>query len=68
MSSDDAAANDSAAWYLSFEPSNQYYTIRNAATGKYITYNGSRFAAIERTSPVANDWLHLMRGRVDVTT
>lgn len=68
MSSDDAAANDSAAWYLSFEPSNQYYTIRNAATGKYITYNGSRFAAIERTSPIANDWLHLMRGRVDVTT
>ncbi|MBQ6063300.1 MAG: hypothetical protein IJK87_06675 [Prevotella sp.] len=68
MSSDDAAANDSAAWYLSFEPSTQYYTIRNAATGKYITYNSSRFVAAERTSPVANDWLHLMRGRVDVTT
>ncbi|MBQ1799316.1 MAG: hypothetical protein II011_01040, partial [Prevotella sp.] len=68
MSSDEAAANDSTAWYLSFEPSNQYYTMRNAATGKYITYNGSRFAAATRTSPVANDWLHLMRGRVDVTS
>jgi hypothetical protein len=67
MSSDEAAANDSTAWYLSFEPSTQYYTIRNAATDKYITYNGSRFVATERTSPVANDWLHLMRGRVDVT-
>ncbi len=67
MSSDEAAANDSAAWYLSFEPSNQYYTIRNAATGKLITYNGSRFVVAERTSPIANDWLHLMRGRVDVT-
>ena len=68
MSSDEAAANDSTAWYLTFEPSNQYYTMRNAATGKYITYNGSRFAAATRTSPVANDWLHLMRGRVDVTS
>ena len=68
MSSDEAAANDSAAWYLSFEPSNQYYTMRNAATGKYITYSGSRFSAVARTSPIANDWLHLMRGRVDVTS
>ncbi len=68
MASDEAASNDSTAWYMSFEPSNQYYTIRNAATGHLITYNTSRFAAVERTSPIANDWLHLMRGRVDVTT
>ena len=68
MSSDEAAANDSTAWYLSFEPSSQYYTICNAATGHFITYNSSRFVAVERTSPVANDWLHLMRGRVNVTT
>ena len=36
MTAEEAAANDAAAWYLSFTPSNQYYQLRNAASGKTI--------------------------------
>ena len=66
MTAEEAAANDSAAWYLSFTPSNQYYQLRNAATGNYITYS-SGFKTVARTTPTANENLHVMKGRVDVT-
>lgn len=72
MSAAQAAADDAAAWYLSFTPGNQYYQLRNAKTGYYMTYittgtNGIR--TINRTgAPQANDNFHLMRGRVDVTS
>ena len=65
MTAAEAAANDSAAWYLTFTPSNQYYQLRNAATGRYLTCGGT-FTTAQRTSPNANDNFHLMRGRVDV--
>ncbi len=65
MTAEEAAVNDSAAWYLSFTPSNQYYQLRNAATGYYMTYS-SGFKTEKHTKPTSNDNLHLMRGRVDV--
>lgn len=69
MSAADAAANDSTAWTVTFTPENQYYQLRNAATGRYLTYaaagtNGIRTAA--RTAPAAADNFQLMRGRTDV--
>ena len=65
MTTAEAATNDSAAWYITFTPSNQYYQLRNAATGQYMTYNsGVRMAA--KTTLTANENWHLMRGRVNV--
>lgn len=63
MTPEEAVANDSTAWYITFTPSNQYYQFRNAATGKYLT---SSFRIVNRTKLTANDNFHLMKGRVDV--
>ena len=60
-----AQENDSAAWYITFTPENQYYQLRNAATGQYLTYAGG-FKTMERATPGASDDFHLMKGRVNV--
>ena len=65
MTSTEAAGNDSAAWYITFTPQNQYYQLRNAATGQYMTYSGGIKTAA-KTALTANENWHLMRGRVDV--
>ena len=65
MTSDEAAENDSAAWYITFTPENQYYQFRNAKTGQYISYS-SGIKMMTRTTLTANDNWHLMKGRVDV--
>jgi hypothetical protein len=67
MSAAEAQANDSAAWYITFTPSNQYYQLRNAATGQYMTYSGG-VKTVKRTSLTDNEDFHLMKGRVDVGT
>ena len=33
MTAADAQLNDSVAWYISFNPANQYYQFTNVATG-----------------------------------
>ena len=66
MAAEDAAADDHAAWYLTFTPGNQYYQLKNAATGYYMTYN-SGFKVAKHTTPTSADNIHLMRGRVDVS-
>ena len=66
MTAEEAAADDHAAWYLSFTPNNQYYQVKNAATGYYMTYNGG-FRTVSHPNPTAADNIHLMRGRVDVS-
>lgn len=68
MSAEEATANDSCAWYVTFNPANCYYQLRNASTGHYITYastgtNGIKAAA--KTTPSTNENFHLMRSRVD---
>ena len=65
ISAAEAQANDSAAWYITFTPANQYYQLRNAATGQYMTFS-SGFKTVARTSLTANDNFHLMPGRIDV--
>jgi glycosyltransferase involved in cell wall biosynthesis len=65
LSSEQAAQNDSAAWYVTFTPQNQYYQFRNAATGQYITYSGG-IKTMQRESLTDADNFHLMRGRIDV--
>ena len=65
MTAEEATGNDSVAWYITFTPSNQYYQLRNAATGQYMTYGGGIKTAAHAT-PANTDNFHLMRGRVDV--
>ena len=65
MSAEEAAANDSTAWYITFTPDNQYYQFRNAATGRYLSYSGG-IKTLAKTKLSANENWHLMKGRVDV--
>lgn len=65
MTADEAAADDAAAWYITFTPSNQFYQFKNAKTGYYLTYS-SGFKTVKRTTPTSADNIHLMRGRQNV--
>ena len=65
LTTEQIAKNDSAAWYITFTPENQYYQFRNAATGQYLTYSSSIKTA-SKSKLTANENWHLMRGRVDV--
>ena len=65
MTSGQAAENDSTAWYITFTPDNQYYQLRNAATGQYMTYSGGIKMAAHDAPTAADNW-HLMKGRIDV--
>ena len=65
MTAEEAATNDAAAWYITFTPSNQYYQLKNASTGYYMTYS-SGIKTVKHTTPTSDDNFHLMRGRVDV--
>ncbi len=70
MSTEAALSNDSAAWYVTFTPANQFYQLRNAATGHVMTYaatgtNGIRLAARSGAAQ-ANDNFQLMPSRQDV--
>ena len=62
MTSNDAVASDAAAWYVTFNPQNSYYQLRNAATGVYMAHGGAT-----ATSVSDNTNFHMMRSRVDVT-
>ena len=66
MTIEEALENDSAAWYISFTPQNQYYQFKNVGSGRYLSYQGSSFRMMERTNPTALDNFHLMKSRVDV--
>ena len=66
MTVEEALQDDNAAWYISFTPSNQYYQLRNVATGQYLTYSSGAFRAQKRTTLTSNEDIHLMKGRVDV--
>ena len=62
MSSDDAVADDAAAWYVTFDPTKSYYQLRNAATERYMAHGGTTATTLSD-----NTNFHMMRSRVDVT-
>ncbi len=66
LTPDEAAANDSCAWYITFTPENQYYQLQNAATKQYITYSTSSIRTVARTTTTNNENFQMMKGRVDV--
>lgn len=68
MSNASAVANDSAAWYITYNPQNCYYQLRNVSTGRYVTYfstgvNGITTSAV--TIPSANQNFHFLPCHVD---
>lgn len=68
MTAEEAALNDSAAWYITFNPKTRYYQLRNVATGHYMTYYGtgvSGFRLTDQGFASVNESFHLMRSRVD---
>lgn len=62
MSGTEALADDHAAWYITFNPQNCYYQLRNASTGQYLVHGGG---TVEESSDNAN--FHMMRSRVDAS-
>ena len=65
----DEAINDSAAWYIEFNPQSGYYMFKNAASGKYLTHNtsNSNVSLKSTSSPGTNERFQLMPDRTDVT-
>lgn len=61
----DVLADDAFAWYLSFDPTTQFYSLRNASTGQYITCDGS-FKTKACSVPTANEQFQFILGRKDV--
>lgn len=62
MSVSEVMENDSAAWYITFDPKTQYYMLRNVATGHYMTYSGG-FKTVAHSNVTTTDKFHFMRGR-----
>lgn len=66
----DEVLNDSAAWYLEFNPTNGYYSFKNAASGRYLTHasSGSNVTLKEvADTPASTERFQLMPDRKDVT-
>lgn len=54
----EALANDSLAWHIDFNPATGYYTLRNAASGRYLGLSGITLRAVASASD-----LHLLPSR-----
>lgn len=69
MSADEATANDSAAWNVTFDPATCYYSLKNVATGRYMTYSTSGINGIKTkiTDNIsAKEQFHLLPSPVEV--
>ena len=60
------AADDSYAWYITFDPKTQYYSFKNASTGAYITYMSNSFRTAQRSNLTASDKFQLIPSRQTV--
>lgn len=70
MSMSQALSDDKAAWYFDFIPSTGYYRIRNAASGKYVSYKASGtygMGLITRSKPTTAENLQLTGARSNKT-
>ena len=63
--------NDSAAWYLEYNPQNGYYMFKNAMSGRYLTHaaGGSNVTLknISSGKPSTTEYFQLMPDRTNVT-
>lgn len=68
MAKSGQAVNDSSAWYITFDPATCYYSLKNVATGKYISYKSTGtngFVAKQVDTPTADEKLHFLPACVD---
>lgn len=61
--------NDSAAWYLEFNPSLGYYSFKNVASGRYLTRSSTltTMSTKKTKTPSNTEMFQLMPDRTDVT-
>ena len=61
--------NDSAAWYMEFNPLNGYYSFKNAVSGKYLTRSTTTSGMSVKQTSVASttEQFQLMPDRTNVT-
>ena len=64
---DKVIEDDSYAWYVKYDPLTGFYHIRNAKTGKNLTFNYDAFGVKERTELTKDDNIHLMPSRLNET-
>lgn len=67
MTAAQAAADDAAAWYIAFNPASQCYSLKNAATGRYMSYQSSGnngIVTVAAASASSNERFQLMRSRI----
>lgn len=60
------AVSDSAAWYLEYSPTAEYYAFRNAATGRYLSHTSTAVTLKNVTKATASEYFQLMPDRTDV--
>lgn len=65
MSTSQAQSDDKAAWYITFNASNQKYLIKNASTDKYIRYSSANANNGFTTGTTGTD-IQMKKCRVDV--
>lgn len=69
MTAEQAAANDSVAWTITFSPAKQYYQLRNVATGRYLTYTVSNtITTVDQAAATSAENFQMMPGRNVVET
>ena len=64
LTANEALDDDSAAWYVTFTPDNQFYQIRNVATGRYLTFS-TTFTIKTVATPTDQQDFQLMKSRID---
>lgn len=67
MTAAEAAANDSAAWYVTFDPQTCLYRLQNVATGRYVTHTTTAFRLVDLDEPTDAENLQLLGSRSDIT-
>lgn len=60
-----SAINDSAAWYVTFDPAKQFYQFRNAATGHYLSLTNYTLSTKQVTNIANTENFQLMKSRID---
>lgn len=69
MDCSQALANDSAAWNITFNPATCLYSLKNVATGKYISYKSvgnDGFVTKTLSEPGETESLHFLPSSVEV--
>ena len=57
------SVDDSFAWYVSYVPTTGFYRLRNALSGRYISFRSGNFSTSEVSSLTDAENIHLMPAR-----